>query len=215
MGGAGYDVAHAIAVDSGDNAYVAGELQGTGIAVTAGSFGPSCEPTATSAFLIKIAPAGDHLVYGGCLGADQKDSVATAVTLDSQGDAYLGGASNSTSFPGTPGAFQSLVYAVYTDFVTKISADGSKLLYSALFDGASFGILSIAVDSSGSAYATGQTASTALPISGPALQPCAEPSALIYNFVLELELRPARRPLYLSYEETSAAVALAPRRLAL
>ncbi len=215
MGGAGYDVAHAIAVDSGGGAYVAGELEGTGLAVTAGSFGQSCVANATNAFLIKVAPAGDHLVYGGCLGGSPSYSAATAVALDTDGNAYLGGYTTSSTFPSTPGAFQSLLQpsypnlAPYADFVTKISTGGTAILYSSLFDGASPGIFSIAVDAGGSAYITGQTGSRAIPISGPALQPCAEPSSLTYNFLLELNPAGSAAP-YFSYEEAAASVALAP-----
>ena len=209
MGGAGYDVAHAIAVDTGGNAYIAGELQGVGLAVPSGGFGQSCVATATNAFLIKVAPAGDHLVYGGCLSGSPSYSAATAVALDSKGAVFLGGYTNSGSFPSTPGAFQSLIQAPFKDFAAKISTDGATLLYSSLFDGASFGILSIAVDPSGAAYITGQTASTAIPITGPALQPCAEPSSLTYNFLLKLNPS-GSAPTYFSYEEAAATVALAP-----
>jgi uncharacterized protein (TIGR03437 family) len=208
LGGAGYDVAHAIVVDSLGNAYVAGELQGIGLAVTAGSFGPTCQANATNAFLIKVAPGGDHLVFAGCLGGDSSFSAATAVALDGTGEPYIGGFTNSTSFPSTSGAFQSRMPSPEIDFVAKISGDGSTLIYSSLFEGASFGIFSIAVDPGGSAYITGETGSTAIPIAGPALQPCPGPTALTYNFLLKLNPAGSAAS-YLSFEEAPARVALA------
>jgi uncharacterized protein (TIGR03437 family) len=206
MGGLGYDVANAVAVDAAGNAYVAGQVQGLGLAVTPGSFGPSCGSQAINAFLIKVAPGGDRLVFGGCLGGDESASQATAVALDGQGTAYIGGSTNSRSFPTTPGAFRSLSVA-YADFVTKISADGSTLAYSSLFDGGSFGVYSIAVDSTGSAYATASTASPAMPILGPAMQPCPGPASLIYNVLLQLNPAGSQAS-YFSYEEAPGRVAL-------
>jgi uncharacterized protein (TIGR03437 family) len=184
IGGAGYDVAHAITVDSTGNAYIAGELQGTGL-------GRTCDASATSAFLIKLAPAGDRLIYGACRGAALRFSAATAVAIDSQGNAFIGGVSSQQ------------------DFITKISADGSTQLYSYHLDGSAGGIFSLAIDPSGNAYATGETSSRTLPITGPALQPCAEPSYLTFDFLLKLN--PAgTAPTYLSYEEAAARIALAP-----
>ena len=62
----------------------------------------------------------------------------------------------------------------------------ASLIYSALLDGDSFGIYSIGVDSTGAVYAGGATDSAVMPVTGPALQPCAGPTYLVYNFLLKL-----------------------------
>lgn len=127
-------------------------------------------------------------------------SAATAVVLDATGDAYLGGWTNAKDFPTTPGALDARKGAFDADFIAKISADGASLIYSALLDGGSFGIYSIGVDSSGSVYAGGTTSSADMPVAGPALQPCAGPSYVAYNFLLKLN--PAGTSLeYFSFED--------------
>ena len=86
--------------------------------------------------------------------------------------------------------------------MSKIAADGSALIYSSLFPGAPFGIYSIAVDSSGAAYLSG-TASAALPLAGPAMQPCVGP-----DYLLKLNAM-GSAPLYSSFGD-AARMALAP-----
>jgi len=203
IGGVGYDIAHAITVDSAGDAYVAGELQGGGINPSPGSFGPNCQTNATNAFLLKVAPSGNQLVFAGCLGPQQGSAAATAVALDNRGTIYLGGDTNNNSFPTTPGAFQGLANGAFIDFLTKISADGSGLVYSAIFDGSSFGVGSIAVDQSGDAFLTGDAGSSTALVTGPAMQPCPGPAFL-------LEMNPQGSGLnYFSFETASDSVALA------
>ena len=66
LGGVGHDVAHAIAIDSAGNAYVAGEAQGVVPAIAGAGFGGACGASAASGFLAKVSPAGDRLVFSGC-----------------------------------------------------------------------------------------------------------------------------------------------------
>jgi uncharacterized protein (TIGR03437 family) len=208
LGGSGYDLAQAVAIDAAGNAYVAGQ-GGVGLPMVAPSFG-TCLDDATNAFLVKVAPAGNQLVYAGCLaGGNGSASAATAVAVDSAGDAYLGGDTNVADFPLTPGAFDGQSRAGEADFVAKISADGSSLEYSALLTGGSFGIYSLGVDATGAVYAAGSTASPNLPVTPQALQTCAGPTSLIYNFVLKLNPQGTTAS-YLSYEDsTQPRVAMA------
>jgi uncharacterized protein (TIGR03437 family) len=194
LGGSGYDVSSAIAVDTGGNAYVAGEIQGALPLFTAG-FGKGCSADSTNAFLIKVSPDG-QLAFAGCLGAPASYSQATAVTVDPQSNIFVGGETNSASFGTAEGSFRSITNSPYFDFVAKIVPDGSALAYSSLFDGASFGVYSIAVDSSGDAYLSG-SASPAMPIAGPAIQPC--PGSY---FLLQLNSA-GSAPLYSSFSEAA------------
>jgi uncharacterized protein (TIGR03437 family) len=201
LGGAGYDVANAIAVDTGGNAYVAGGIEGTLPAFAAG-FSEGCTAGSNNAFLIKVSPSGSQLAFAGCLGAALSYSEATAVAIDAQDNIHLGGETNSTSFVTTPGSFGKTNNSPYFDFAVKIESDGSALAYSSLFDGASFGVYSIAVDSSGDAYLSG-AASPTLPIAGPAIEPC--PGSY---FLLQLNSA-GSAALYSSFSD-AARFALAP-----
>jgi uncharacterized protein (TIGR03437 family) len=196
LGASGYDVSHAIAVDSAGNAYLAGALAGGEPAFTSAGFGIPCAADSVNAFLAKVSPGGERLIFAGCLGAAFSYSEATAVAVDPQGNIYVAGETNSSSFPATPGAFQSTGHSPYIDFAVKVAPDGSALAYSALFAGASFGIYSIAADAGGAVYLSGP-ASPALPIAGPAMQPC--PGSY---FLLKLNAA-GSAPLYSSFDEAA------------
>jgi uncharacterized protein (TIGR03437 family) len=190
FGAAGYDVAHAIAVGPSGNVYVAGEYQSN----------------AVQAFVFQLDPIG-ALVFTRYLGDEAAYSVATAATVDQQGNVYLGGSTNSPGFPATPGAWHAVTNTFYRNFVTKL-APGGATVYSALFDGDSFGVTSIAADAAGAVYLAGFTDSNVLPVAGPAMQPCPGSSGLLYSFLIKLNAA-GSAPLYSSYERTSRLV-LAP-----
>jgi beta-propeller repeat-containing protein len=88
--------------------------------------------------------------------------VGTGIALDGTGNAYMTGFTSSTeaSFPVTGGP--DLTYNGGSDaFVAKVKADGTGLDYATYIGGSGNDKgLGIAVDSQGSAYVTGSTAST-------------------------------------------------------
>src|SRR5580692_7458056 len=136
LGGAGYDVANAIAVDTTGNAYVAGGIEGT-LATFAAGFSNACSADSNNAFLIKVSPGGNQLAFAGCLGAAFSDSDATAVAVDAQNNIFIGGVTNSASFVTTAGSFHSAGNSPYFDFVVKIGPDGTALAYASLLEGSS------------------------------------------------------------------------------
>jgi len=122
---------------------------------------------------------------------------ATAIALDSMGDAYVIGYTASTDYPTTPGAFQttnktagpSRIRPDYEPFVTKLNPTGTALVYSTYLGGsgtvlnlggtlngsAVSGIFpdtlyAIAVDTAGNAYVVGQSGSSDYPVTGNAFQ---------------------------------------------
>ena len=91
-------------------------------------------------------------------------SLIYGIALDSNGNAYVAGNTNTYNFPTTPGAYltsDSAPLDAMIGFVSKLSSAGSldysTYLYGA--SGASAQIAAIAVDSSGSAYVTGEAPS--------------------------------------------------------
>jgi hypothetical protein len=159
LGGSGDDFAWGIAVDSAGNASVTGSTTSTDF--------PTKNPLQAAngggthdAFVAKINPAGSALVYSTYLGGSA-DDVSYGIAADSVGNAYITGSTNSTDFPVTPGAFQTVSHEI---FVSKISSSGSALDYSTYLGGNYTDIaFSIAVDSAGNAYVTGSTGSSDFP----------------------------------------------------
>jgi hypothetical protein len=168
LGGSGLDQANAVAVDSSGNAYVAGVTA----SATLGPVTPvNSYAGGGDAFVAKLNPAASgagSLVYFRYIGGSLADE-ANGVAVDSSGDAYITGSTVSTNFPIVQGAFQPKYGGGNDDaFVTKINPTGTGLIYSSYLGGTNTDIANaIAVDSSGSAYVTGQTCSLDFPLANP------------------------------------------------
>jgi RHS repeat-associated protein len=170
-GGAG---ARGIAVDSSGCAYVAGWTYSLDFPIL-NAFQQTIGSTYyyPDAFVSKLNPAGNALVYSTYLGGSGND-FANGIAVDSSGDAYVTGVTVSTNFP-VQNPFQVYVQWLPDAFVTKLSAAGNALVYSTYLgaSGAPWYAAgwtlgqAIAVDSSGSAYITGYTYSSAFPVQNP------------------------------------------------
>lgn len=163
-GGSGNDVAHAIAVDDSGYVYLAGGAS-SGYPTTSGAFDETSNG-ARDAFVSKFRLNGNgasDLVYSTFLGGDRNDR-ALGITVDDTGQVYITGFTtslvSSVFYPTTTGAFQTSHAGGSTDaFITKISADGSALIYSTFVGGSGSGGDSggdIKIDTSGNIYISGQ-----------------------------------------------------------
>jgi len=117
------------------------------------------------------------LIYSSFLGGSGNETSMTdpaylsGIAVDAAGSAYVTGMTDSSNFP-TANAFQpSFAGGNYDVFVTKFTPDGSALMYSTYLGGSGQDLAGdIAVDASGNAYLTGQTASTDFPTTVGAFQ---------------------------------------------
>jgi len=170
LGGSNTEEGNGIAVDSSGNAYIAGSTLSTDFPTfpKPASGGIPIQPNFTGvedAFVTKVNPAGS-LVYSTYLGGINS-SRGFAIAVDSSGSAYLTGTTSSSDFPTTANAYQMTFGGVYDAFVTKINPDGT-LAYSTYLGGnGTEDGYGIAVDSSGSAYITGDTSSSTFPLMNP------------------------------------------------
>lgn len=166
LGSSGSDEISGIAVDSFGNAYVTGHTTSTTFPNTA-TIGGTNRPL----FVSKLKPDGSGLVYSTLISGFPGDFPGTssglAIAVDKNGSAYVTGQTNSTSFPTTAGAFQTVNHGYgYNDaFALKLTASGSTLAYSTylggMYDDKGNGI---AIDSAGNAYITGWTQSSDFPL---------------------------------------------------
>ena len=102
------------------------------------------------------------------------------IAVDSAGNAYVGGFTNSTAEFPLVGAFQTQNPGFNTAFVTKINATGTAFVYSTYLTGTS-GLgnsvgYAIAVDSAGSAYLAGITQYCNFPVTTDAFVPLNTPN---------------------------------------
>ena len=169
LGGPGFDSASKIAIDAAGNAYVAGQAQ-AGFPVTPGAFQTSFNGV-TDAFVTKVNPSGTGLVYSTFLGGSGTEA-ANGIAINSAGNAYATGFTDSSNFPVTPGAFQTVKAGGQDVFVTALNATGSGLAYSTYLGGdANEFTIDIAVDAAGNASVVGLTGSSNFPVTPDAIQP--------------------------------------------
>jgi len=182
IGGNLLDQGLGIAVDSEGCAYITGWTTSdeSSFPVTAGwdptYNGQPSGMTPGDAFVAKVSADGTGLVYCSYIGGSERDT-GHSIAVDSQGCAYIAGATSSDplTFPVTVGP--SLDYSGPADsfpgdvFVAKVNADGTGLDYCGYIGGSSLDTCwGIAVDSLGYAYIACRTDSSDLPVKvGPSL----------------------------------------------
>jgi len=178
LGGSGGDYGNSLAIDASGDAFVAGSTASSNFPFTSGAFqttllGPS------NGFVTQLNPAGAEEVYSTYLGGGgQTGSVfyaynnpstgdsATAIAVDSGGFAYVAGNTTSSNFPVTAGALEGAGdFDAATGFVTKLSLNGSSLVYSTYLEGVGTSVSGLAVDSAGTAYVTGSVPSVSAGLS--------------------------------------------------
>lgn len=150
LGGRDSDFATSIALDSAGNVYVAGSTFSPDFPVTASLARPGARQRV---FVVKLDPRGE-IVYSTVFGGTRHQHI-TSLAVDAAGHAFVTGSTDAPDFPMV-GALFSSMSGPSDVFVTKLSADGSSLLYSTYLGGSGFdSTLGIAVDAAGSAHVAG------------------------------------------------------------
>ncbi|HYP21455.1 MAG TPA: SBBP repeat-containing protein, partial [Chloroflexia bacterium] len=161
-GGVGDDVVTDMAIDTAGSIYITGHTTSFNLPVQSPFQGQmvSPQPYVADAFVMKLNPMGNEVVYATYLGGSEHDG-ANGIAVGAAGNAYVTGFTRSTDFPtknplrqATRGAQDN-----YFDvFVTELDNTGTGLVYSTYLghygDERGYGI---AVDGSGSVYITGET----------------------------------------------------------
>ena len=170
LGGASDDYAAGIGIHptTGD-VIVAGTTESADFPISPAAFDTSFDgvPPGTNcfvcgdAFVARLSQDGQNLVYSTFLGGTRQEFVY-AFDLHDSGEAIVGGETLSDDFPITPGAIDSSLGGVIDGFVTRLSADGSSLVYSTYLGSGNPGVLgfpdqvtALAVNERGVVAATG------------------------------------------------------------
>ena len=160
LGGFGDDRAYGIAVDAAGAVYVTGSTTSQNFPVVYPL--QSKLAGARNAFVLKLAAAGNSLVYSTYLGGNSSDS-GNGIAVDAAGNAYVVGDTTSLNFPAS--GWQRANRGGQDAFVAKLSADGSRLAYSTYLGGANTDHgAAIAVDTTGAAWVAGSTWSADFPV---------------------------------------------------
>ncbi len=194
LGGSDDDRGWAIAIDKQLNIYVAGSTRTP--CLPASKATTMCTPTDTfpttpaafqslntsqspgysDVFVTKLNFPGTALLYSTLLGGSLTDSSA-GIAVDSSGNAYVTGYTQSSDFPTANALLASYaggncgLNPCHEAFVTEVNTQGSSLVYSTYLGGtAADAGNAIAVDSNNNAYVVGTTFSSDFPAIAPAYQ---------------------------------------------
>jgi hypothetical protein len=137
---------------------------------TANALQPVLVGGVSDAFVAKLTPDGTALIYATYLGGSdsegdiaQPEGRSTRVAVDAAGAAYVAGITRSSDFPVVR-ALQDKLKGDVDAFIAKLSADGSRLIYSTYLGGSERDqYAAIAIDLTGAAYISGSTFSHDFP----------------------------------------------------
>lgn len=212
LGGNGNDIGWAIAIDSSNNTYIAGQTTSSNFPTTPGAMRTTCSTScsANDAFVTKVNPTGTALVYSSYLGGTAGEQEAYALTATASGAAYVTGRTKSTHFPVTHGAFSTTNQGVYDAYIAQVNQTGSGLTYGTYIGGGlTDTALGIALDPKSNIYLAGRTFSTNLPVTPGAIQPSfiGTTQAFVVKFVVGDQVW----PLALNYGTLTDGTTSAPQ----
>jgi Beta-propeller repeat len=203
LGGNYRDNPAGVALDSSRNIYIAGSTASTNFPTTANAFLTSSNSNNNAnggaGFLTKInLTMTPQLQYSTYMGGSDSDG-ASAVAVDSVGNAYITGTAASADFPVTSNAFQAFNGGFDNAFVSRFDTSGqtsgfSSLIYSSYLGGstANGGAgNAIAVDSNFNAYIGGGTAVADFPTTTGAFMTQQPVAAYIMGFVAKFNTSPS------------------------
>jgi hypothetical protein len=151
LGGHGTQSGQGIALNSSGNAFVVGGTDAKDFPTTAGSAQP-VPAGGEDAFVAQVSSSGSHLNFSTFLGGAGAD-VGNAIALDSFGNAFITGRTQSKNFP-VKNAFQPGCSGECS-FVSKLNTNGGLVYSTFLGNGGGRGT-GIAVTRAGEAYVTGE-----------------------------------------------------------
>lgn len=158
IGGSSQTRINAAATDAAGNVYVTGRTGARNFPLLNAM--QSTQSGLNIAFLMKFDPEG-KLLFSTLLGGERNDE-PNAIGLDSQGNIYIAGRTNSTSFP-TSHALQAQAPGGGDAFLAKFTPD-YQLAYATYFGGTGADeIFSLAIGPDDSVYVAGDTYSPNLP----------------------------------------------------
>ena len=161
FGGAGYDSATALCVDTSGNIFMVGQTNSPNGIATSGTFQTSLTGS-FEGFLSKFSASGK--LFWASYSSGNRNTNVLAVATDLSGNVFITGNTTSDSDIATSGAYQtfyagSLSYPyLFSDaFVAKFNGSGSKLwgtYFGGRYNNIGYGICT---DTLGNAYITGST----------------------------------------------------------
>jgi hypothetical protein len=171
LGGAEDDKGQAIGVDRAGSVYIAGSTLSDDFPGTSGK-----RRGMADAFVAKLNPNTARARYIALLGGSGED-YANALTVDTAGDVWVAGQTNSADLPVAKNPVQREKHGLWDAFLARLDGNSGRLRYATFLGGGagpqSRGIdnaLAVSVDSKGSVWVAGETDSADFPVTDGALE---------------------------------------------
>ncbi len=173
LGGHGLqgNAGNGIALGAGGHAYVVGTTDAPDFPTTDNAYAiaPGGHPADddNTAFVGELNASGSGLVYSTYLGGS-RDDVGNAIAVDTAGQAFVTGQTDSSDFPTAQGAYATTLggggaTTGRNAFVAELTADGSDLVYGAHLGGDADAGNGIVLDGRGHALVAGVTTAPNVP----------------------------------------------------
>jgi fibronectin type 3 domain-containing protein len=163
VGGAGNDVANAIALDSSRRAYITGYTESGDFPTTAGVIDRG-HSGFRDAFITRLGLNGDELLASTFLGGGGVDEGRALAVADS-GDVVATGATESDNFPSTGTSFEPFRQGTTDAFVVRVSQDLGDFTFGGFLGGLNLDAgTAIALDDDENVGVAGETASNGLDV---------------------------------------------------
>ena len=165
LGGTRDEAVYAVAVEDEVRAIVTGATRSTDFPTTLGVVDPDYN-SSFDVFVTKFSYDGSTVLWSTYLGGSNDDR-GWAIAVDDTGRPVIAGVTSSPDYPVTVGAFDTSFNGLYDAYVTKLSADGTALVFSSYYGGddREWDVSGLDLDSTGRVVLAGSTRSADLPTS--------------------------------------------------
>jgi hypothetical protein len=169
VGGTNGEEARGVFVDGNGVATVSGTTSSSNFPTTPGAYDTSYSGS-SDAFVFRLGATGGALLYSTFVGGSAGETGAV-LAVDATGSAFVSGTTASSSFPTTPGAYQTTLLGSSDMFVTRLDPTGSAVVYSTLLGGSAGETgAGVMLDAAGLATVIGTTSSANFPTTPGALR---------------------------------------------
>ncbi|MCF8381452.1 MAG: SBBP repeat-containing protein [Bacteroidales bacterium] len=207
LGGTEREHHSAITADDQGFIYVAGGTESPDFPVTEKAFDTSFNGARSwggDVFVTKLNPNGTEIIFSTFIGGEVEETIGSGgIKVDSEGNVIIAGTTKSNNFPLTKGSIDN--NDNMHGFLSKLSSDGDKLLFSRFFGSSPReGISGVDIDDKDNIYISGITYTADLAVTDNAfrkeiLMPAS--GGLMDHYIAKID-ETGNKILYLSYFAT-------------